>query len=249
MTVIREIKSSLSGSQKTIPPKTENTADNVRRKNGNSNAIKSNKGDRKPGTPQTRSLMKYTIQVDSGKISLPPLIDVKMPMTRFSGERSSLAGFSIESELGKVEFAYGSREPRASQKYCMLLPQIASLPDSLRMHILLCLKDVSPLEIALKVKKENNPFRRIKAVDKAMLKMAKKITKRHSKTSSKKKSSNNHSLVSSRGNGHAADSVILRQRILTEIMKLDDGELTNLWSVHQRYLKKLAKKLREEQDG
>ena len=102
------------------------------------------------------------------------------------------------------------------------------------MHILLCLKDLSPLEIALKVKKEKNSFRRIKSIDKAMLKTAKKITKRDAKSSTNKK------------HGKILDTADRRQRILTEIMKLDDSELTNLWSVHQRYQKKLAKKLREE---
>ena len=109
------------------------------------------------------------------------------------------------------------------------------------MHILLCLKDLSPLEIALNVKKEKNSFRRIKSVDKAILKTAKKVSKRYAKATGKKKSSSH---LTSRTS--ILDSANRRERILTEIMKLDDSELTNLWSVHQRYQKKVAKKLRDE---
>ena len=229
-TTINQIMKSLAGNKKSAPPETENKSEHDGEKNDNYDSTESECKKNKP--PRPSSLMSYTIQVDSGDVSLPPLIEVKMPMSRFSGERSSLAGFSIESELGKVDFSYGLKKPD-TPKPSPLLPQIARLPESVRMHILLCLKDLSPLEIALNVKKEKNSFRRIKSVDKAMLKTAKKITKRDAKSSNKRR-------------GKILDSANRRERILTEIMKLDDSELTNLWSVHQRYQKKLAKKLREE---
>uniref|UniRef100_A0A7S4ABL3 Uncharacterized protein n=1 Tax=Pseudo-nitzschia australis TaxID=44445 RepID=A0A7S4ABL3_9STRA len=217
-------------------------ADNAR-SNTNDEAV-SNKAGTENEQVKPRSLMTYTIQVDSGNISLPPLIQAKMPMTRFSGERSSLAGFSIESVLGKINFSYGSKEPQKIEKRCLSLSQIASIPEHVRMHILLCLEDTSALEQALNVKKERNSFRRIKAVDKAILKMAKKITKRTAKVTSKKKLNGRHPSLSSREN--LLDASSRRHNILTEIMKLDDAELSNLWSVHQRYKKKLAKKLQEE---
>lgn len=228
---IREILKSLGRGKKS---RDSETADAVEAEEAKSDSDDRSEieGTENESTPP-RSLMSYTIQVDSGNVSLPPLIEVKMPLTRFSGERSSLAGLSIESELGKVDFAYGSKEPE-TPKPCSLLPQIAKLPESVRMHILLCLKDLSPLELALDVKKEKNSFRRIKSIDKAILKTAKKISKRDSRSSSGKKRTN------------MLDLSNRRERILTEIMKLDDGELANLWSVHQRYQKKLAKKLREE---
>lgn len=240
---ISEIMRNLTGRKKVPPPTTEDKAENDDQKKENDDSIESKKGDKKNESLVPMSLMDYTVQVDSGNILLPPLVQVKMPMTRLSGELSSLAGFSIESELGKVDFAYGSKEPKI-QKCSPLLPNIAGLPENVRMHILFCLKDLSPLEMALNVKKEKNSFRRIKAVDKAILKTAKKFTRRISKATSKKKSCSRLSSLSSRAS--LLDSANRRQRILTEIMKLDDGELTNLWSVHQRYQKKLAQKLREE---
>jgi hypothetical protein len=240
---ISEIMRNLTGRKKASPPTTEDKAKSGDQKKENDDSIESKKEDKENESPVPMSLMAYTVQVDSGNILLPPLVQVKMPMTRLSGERSSLAGFSIESELGKVDFAYGSKEPK-TQKGSPILPHIAGLPENVRMHILFCLKDLSPLEMALNVKKEKNSFRRIKAVDKAILKTAKKITRRISKATGKKKTSSHLSSLSSRVS--LLDSANRRQRILTEIMKLDDGELTNLWSVHQRYEKKLAKKLREE---
>ncbi len=238
-TTINEIMRSLADSKKSAAPATENATENDHQNNDSDDADKSEK-EAKDEFPKSRSLMSYTIQVDSGNISLPPLIQVKIPMSRFSGERSSLNGFSIESELGKVDFAYGAKVPE-TPKPSPLLPQIARLPESVRMHVLLCLKDLSPLEIALNVKKEKNSFRRIKSVDKAILKTAKKVSKRCAKATGKKKSSSH---LTSRTS--ILDSANRRERILTEIMKLDDSELTNLWSVHQRYQKKLAKKLRDE---
>jgi len=241
-----EITKNLSGKKKAAPASTDTEGVNSgEHKNEADDLTESQKEEKQTETlPPQRFSMAYTIQVDSGNISLPPLIEVKMPMSRFSGERSSVAGFSIESELGKLDFAYGAKEPKPTRTSSPLLPHIAGLPESVRMHILLCLKDLSPLELALNVKKEKNSFRRIKAVDKAILKTAKKITRRMSKATGKKK-------LSGSGGHHLSRTSLLdaadrRQRILTEIMKLDDGELTNLWSVHQRYQKKLAKKLREE---
>jgi len=239
---ITQIMKSLAGRKKPAEADTENTT-KAEDQNGKDDDADQTEKEEKSEVPKSRSLMSYTIQVDSGNIYLPPLIQVKLPMTRFSGERSSLHGFSIESELGKVDFAYGKKMPEMP-KPPSLLPQIARLPESTRMHILLCLKDLSPLEIALNVKKEKNSFRRIKSIDKAILKTAKKISKRDAKASSKKKSSSHVSSLPSRTS--ILDSANRRERIVTEIMKLDDSELTNLWSVHQRYQKKLAKKLREE---
>ncbi len=239
---VTQIRKSLAGTKKPAEADTENTT-KAEDQNGKNNDADQSEKEEKSEEPKTRSLMSYTIQVDGGNIYLPPLIQVKLPMTRFSGERSSLHGFSIESELGKVDFAYGQKMPE-TPKPPSLLPQIANLPESIRMHILLCLKDLSSLEIALNVKKEKNSFRRIKSIDKAILKTAKKISKRDAKTTSKKKSSSHVSLLTSRTS--ILDSANRREQILTEIMKLDDCELTNLWSVHQRYQKKLAKKLREE---
>jgi hypothetical protein len=186
-------------------------------------------------------MMTYAIQINSGKILLPPAIDMKLPLTRFSGERSSESGIFFQTVLEKFELEFGSKCPKGGGR-CLSLPQLAALPEMARMHILLCLKDLSPLEKAFYIKKEKNSFRRIKAVDKGILKMAKKIAKRDAKATKRRSglSSSTHDAQ------EAGNSTNRRQKILTEIMKLDDEELAEMWSVHQRYQKKLAKKRNEE---
>ena len=190
----------------------------------------------KPVDPpiKQKSRMMFTIQVDGGNVTLPPLFGIKLPATSFSGERSSSAGIFFETLLEKLDFSFGAKE-RVSKKGCPTLPQLASLPENVRMHILLCLQDLEPLEQALGLKHEKNSFRQIKSVDKGMLKVAKTITKRHSKHRARK---SNHNL--------ATPSNSRRQEILCEIMSLDDSELSELWTVHQRYQRKLAKKRSEE---
>jgi hypothetical protein len=184
------------------------------------------------GTKQ-KSRMMFTIQIDGGHVTLPPLVEIKLPMTRFSGERSSSAGLFVETFLDKFKFAYGMTE-LVSKKGCPTLQQIASLPENVRMHILLCLKDLTPLEKALCLKHEKNAFRRIKSVDKGILKVAKTLTTRDLKHNRLRKSSRSSTTPSNR-----------RQEILSEIMSLDDTELSELWTVHQRYQRKLAKKRNE----
>jgi len=194
-----------------------------------------------PNPLHVRSRMTYAIQIDSGVIKLPPSIDVRLPLTRFSGERSSDSGLFFETALNKLELKYGSTGPHRS-KQRLSLPQIAALPEAARMHILLCLKDLSSFEKALHIKKEKNSFRRIKAVDRGILKMAKKITKREAKEAKRGLSL----ALSTHGSQVTRNSSNRRQQVLSEIMKLDDSELADLWSVHQRYQRKLAKKRNEE---
>jgi hypothetical protein len=197
------------------------------------------KDEQDSATAIPKSLMSYTIQLESGHIRLPPTVNIKVPFTRFCGERSSEVGISFETELAKIGLVYGVAEVRSKEE-CLSLNQIAALPEVARMHILLCLKDLSPLERALVVKKEKNSFRRIKAIDKGILEMAKRISncKRDSKVLKRKSSlaTTNHAI------GLSRSSTSRRQEILTEIMKLKDEELSELWTVHQRYQKKLAKK-------
>mmetsp|Transcript_14160 Transcript_14160/g.34094 ORF Transcript_14160/g.34094 Transcript_14160/m.34094 type:complete len:287 (-) Transcript_14160:40-900(-) len=190
----------------------------------------------KPVDPpiKQKSRMMFTFQVDGGNVALPPLVGIKLPATSFSGERSSSAGIFFETLLDKLDFSFGAKEIVA-KKGCPTLPQLASLPENVRMHILLCLQDLKPLEQALGLKHEKNSFRQIKSVDKGMLKAAKTITKRHSKHRARK---SNHKLTTSSNNR--------RQEILSEIMSLDDTELSELWTVHQRYQRKLAKKRGED---
>ena len=176
--------------------------------------------------PRPKSLMKYSVQMDGGRMVMDPLMNVKLPLTHFSGEKSSESGFFLETILNKMRFAYGKTEEPNRRGFS--LQRLAALPENIRLRILLCLEDLGPLEQALELKEEKNSFRRCRSVNKGIVKIAKKLA-RSSKSSRKK---------TSRGDFHSTR----RQEIMTELMKLDDNELDELWSVHQKHLKKVAKK-------
>lgn len=177
------------------------------------------------------SIMTYSVQVDGGSLVMNPLIDLSMPLTRFAGERSTEAGISFEAILDKLQIAYGRTV--VAKDEVLSLQQLASLPENVRSRILFCLDDLNPLEEALGLKKESNPFKGTRAVNKGILKMAKKLSKR----------STNHS-TSRRLNSKRSPSQgsTRRQKIMTALMKLDNSELDELWAAHQRHQRKLAKK-------
>jgi hypothetical protein len=180
--------------------------------------------------PPQKSLMTYSVQIDGGNMVMHPVINMNLPLTQFSGERSSESGIFFETMLEKFRFVYGEKEP--PNKKGLSLQQVAALPESVRLRILLCLKDLHPLEEALQIKKEVNPFRRTRAVNKGILKMAKKLSK--SAKLSKKKQRRDTSGPTPR-----------RQEIMTELMKLDANEMDELWSLHQKHQRKLARKAQE----
>ena len=157
---------------------------------------------------------------------MAPKLSVKVPLTQVFGERSSETGLFFETVAEKVKFAWGKKAPLSQQ--CLSLQQIAILPESVRMAILMCLEDLQPLEESLYLKTPNNPFKRCRNINKAILKMAKKLSK-SSKAASKQK------LVPPPGMNR-------RQQILREVLKFDDAELDELWSLHQKNKRKLAKK-------
>jgi hypothetical protein len=178
-------------------------------------------------TPKLESLMSYSVQIDSVICKMAPKLSAKMPLTRFSGERSSETGLFFETVAEKLKFAWGQQPP--SEKRGLSLRQLAALPESVRMRILLCLDDLQPLEQSFFLKTEDNPFKRCQNVNKGIKKIAKKISKK-SLTTSKQKLNND------------ANEMTKRQQILKEILKFDDKELDELWALHQKNKRKLARK-------
>jgi hypothetical protein len=130
-----------------------------------------------------------------------------------------------------LQVSYGKVDPSSIPVVKGLsLPQLAALPDSVRMRILLFLKDLSPLERALQVKKESNSFLRCRAVNKGIIKMSKKVTKSN-KSSSRRTPTQKKEPSTTR-----------RQELMTEILKLDGNELEEMWASHNKNLRKHAKK-------
>jgi hypothetical protein len=173
--------------------------------------------------------MTYKVQIDGGSMAMHPVIHTKVPLTQFAGELSSETGIYFETLLEKLMFEYGETQP-PSKKGIISLKQLATLPESVRMRILLCLDDLGPLEQALELKKESNLFKRNRSVNKGILKMAKKLSKSAKSSSSRRKYQRAESRLSR------------RRELMAQVMKLDDNELDDLWSLHQKHKKKLAKK-------
>ena len=94
--------------------------------------------------------MEYNVQFDGGKAELFSYMKCAFPSTRFTGQRSSLDGLSVETVLNHVHINYGTYRPHNSLKQ-VLIPaaQMAALPESLQLHILLYLDDMTPLAQAL----------------------------------------------------------------------------------------------------
>ncbi len=116
--------------------------------------------------PQTsaKSTIKYKMQIDGGEVNVYPLISLKLPLTQFSGTQSSELGVFLETCLERLQVQFGeSPSPTWSHQSGTLdLQQLAALPEGVRLRILLCLKDLKPLEKALSVEKDYNSFLRCK---------------------------------------------------------------------------------------
>lgn len=171
--------------------------------------------------------MAYSFQIEALDCMMEPKINAKLPFTRISGERSSEAGLFIQTIADKLRFAWGEEASSTSSE--LSLHQLAALPENVRMRILLCLDDIQPLEAALYLKKEENPFKRCRNVNKGIAKRAKKLAK-----SSRVSSEQNKPL--------GASGVSRRQQILKELLRFDEGELDELWSLHLKHKRKLAKR-------
>ena len=199
-------------------------------------------------------LMRYNIQVDSGGVSIPPLIKVGLPLTRFSGERSPESGMFIETMLHHFQFSFGEQHPSSmlssGPNYLSLL-QLASLPEKVRSRVLMFLDDLEPLEEALEVKKEKNHFMKYRTVNKAIVKVAKKrglvvdsaFSSTNSRTQDQSTSSNNtnrtanneKNSVDVKNNDDTTNNNNSRRRtLMTELLQLDNNELEKLFAIHQQ---------------
>jgi hypothetical protein len=185
-------------------------------------------------SPAVKAIMKYKIQCDGGRIILKPRLDVKMPLTVVTGERSLELGLSFQTELDRVKFSYGERcsEPRALE-IGLSLQQLAELTENVRLRVLLFLSehDLEALERALSVKRESNPFLRCRAVNKGLLRVA----KRHGRFRSSHRDGE-------RGGKTSTKAPNRRQELMSELLKMDDDALEDLIMVHRRYHRKSSKR-------
>lgn len=173
-------------------------------------------------TPSRSSLMKCKICIDGGRVSIPPMINLCLPPSTFFAEKSSSYGLFIETMLQRLEFAYGERAvaPKSRRRGLSLF---ASLPEGVRLRVLLFVNDLGPLETALGLKHEKNALLRYRSVNKGIVKVA----ARHSKTRRKK--------------GKSRMSASQREEVLAELLSMDDTALQELWALHRSNAHKPSK--------
>lgn len=164
---------------------------------------------------QIRSLLKYSVQLQGGRFCIYPLVDACVPLTVLEGALSSKSGFSLETFLEKIQLKFGVASPGHLHRTTLSMQQLAQLPESVRLRILLFLKDLSPLEATLGVKTEANSFLRYRSVNKAILKLSKQMAKKSLFDDAKKSST-------------VLNHTDQRQYLISELLKLDNKSLAAL---------------------
>ena len=172
--------------------------------------------DKIPGMP---ALIKYAVRLDGGHFRWSPLVHVRLPVMKLGGELSNDGEVFLETILNQVKVQCGKRSLLGKPQSELSLTSMAQLPEDVRMRILFFLKDLGPLEKALGINRESSSFLRCRAVNKGIVKVAKrsitKVVKR--KKPSKLPSEPRPS----------------RQEILNELTKLDEQALGDIWMSHK----------------
>lgn len=169
---------------------------------------------KKDPAESTSSLMKCKIGFDGGRVNIRPVMNLCLPPSTFFAEKSSSYGLFFETMLQRLEFAYGERSivPKPRRGGISLF---ASLPEGVRLRVLLFVNDLGPLETALGLKHEKNALLRFKAVNTRIVKVAKQSSK------------------SRRKKGKARMSSSQREEVLAELLSMDDMALQELWALHR----------------
>ena len=110
------------------------------------------------------------VATKGGNLSYQPLVKVKLPASRYQAKKGT-DGFSLNTFLNGLGVEYGQsllETPTPTS-----LAPISILPESIRLHILLYLDDLTPIEKALKIKrkKKTSAFLRSHAVNKKLSKL------------------------------------------------------------------------------
>lgn len=172
--------------------------------------------------PLLKSLIKYKVQFDGGSIKLDPKMEVRMPLSQVTGEKSTEYGLSFETLLDHISFSFGQRSPEHfALEHGLTLQQLAELPEKVRLGVLLFLPDLGQLEKALCIRAESNSFLRCSAVNKGLVKIAKRAARRE-----------RTSRLKHEGPPKAANR---RQELMSELLKMDDDTLEELVMLHRRY--------------
>ncbi|KAL7540689.1 hypothetical protein ACHAXR_011478 [Thalassiosira sp. AJA248-18] len=176
----------------------------------------------KKNNPKSKSDKKgtkwlFNVSTEGGTVSYQPRIKMKIPESNFR-VRKGFEGFSFETYLQRLGIKYGSYTFEQKSEPPSIMP-LCSLPESLRMHILVYLDDLTPLERVFNIKKKkSSAFLRIHAINKAI---HKKLTHfSEIKTLSEKE------------RVHHQTEVSRRNYAFKRLQSLDTDSLESLLSMH-----------------
>lgn len=179
-------------------------------------------------------LAKYAVRLDGGHFMWSPLVQVRLPVLKLGGEVSSDKEIFLETILNHVKLQYGKRSTLLVPQSKLSLVRMAQLPEEVRMRILFFLNDLGPLEKALGIPRERNSFLRCRAVNKGIVKVAKRSTIKNPKRK--------------KGVRMPSDPTPTRQGILDELSKLDEHALGELWATHKNRSKNRMNRTRSNSD-
>ncbi|KAL7553614.1 hypothetical protein ACHAWF_016916 [Thalassiosira exigua] len=173
-------------------------------------------------TEQGSGALNLLIEVSTsgGILSYHPKIRMTVPMCTVRVRKDS-EGLSIQSFLQELAIEYGSyifEQPSSPS----IIP-LCSLPESLRMHILLYLDDLTPLEevFDIKKKRKSSVFLRSHTLNKKLTILSKQLL---------------HSSNIGRKRVYAAPGKSRRDHALSRLQSLDTDSLEALLKMHGRSL-------------
>lgn len=169
-------------------------------------------------------IVRYKLHVSGGRVKMEPRFDVSLPLSTAFGEWSSKSGISLETMLNGATVKYSKPTSSTRKGRGLPLQKLANLPENVRLRILLFLPDLKPMEIALGVKAASNSFMRCRAVNKGLVKVARKLMKSSATLQDMQKEERLH-------------TVSRRQELMEEFMKLGDSDLEDLFRIYNRRLK------------
>jgi hypothetical protein len=152
----------------------------------------------------------FQISSQGGHVRYSPIIEVDIPATDFCGKSGS-DGLTFNTFLEGLGVKYGSRKmPTACEE-----ATFRSLPETVRMHILVFLDDLTPLERVLQLhsKKNTSVFMRSHAINKKLSALKNVRPQIISPPVIQKDESR-------------------REKLLTQLQELDDDALENLLVTH-----------------
>ena len=164
---------------------------------------------------KAKPLWLLQVATKGGNLSYQPLVKVKLPASRYQA-KTGIDGFSLNTFINGLGVEYGQsllETPRPTS-----LAPLSVLPESLRLHILLYLDDLTPLEKALEIKrkKKTSAFLRSHTVSKKLSRLQPPSKRRIS----------------------VEEETHRRNEMLSRLQSLDVESLEALLAIHDSFPKK-----------